>query len=92
MSRIRRREFVAGLGSAAAWPVVGRAQQPAMPVVGFLDSRAPDVSRILRGAKPSDLPVVQSNTLELVVNAATGQMLGLSLPKTLLSTADEVID
>jgi putative tryptophan/tyrosine transport system substrate-binding protein len=44
---MRRREFIVGIGSAVAWPVVARAQQPAMPVVGYLGTGSPELTAYL---------------------------------------------
>jgi putative ABC transport system substrate-binding protein len=61
-------------------------------IVDALRQAGQYVGRIIKGAKPGELPIVKADKLELVINAQTARMLGLTVPSSLLSRADEIID
>ena len=96
-----RREQIAALAERSALPAISFTRQLAM--AGLLMSYGPDIGwmyrqaggyigQILKGAKPADMPVMQSIRFELVLNLKTARRLGLTVPPTFLASVDDVIE
>jgi putative ABC transport system substrate-binding protein len=76
------RDFPDAGGLMSYWPTSG----------GFPQRAATFVDKILKGAKPADLPVEQATKFELVINVKVAKELGLTVPPSLLARADEQIE
>jgi putative ABC transport system substrate-binding protein len=79
------------ISSNRVWPAAGGLMSYGANVSDVYLRSAEMIDKILRGTKPADIPVEQPTRFELVINLKTAKALGLTIPETLLATADEVI-
>jgi putative tryptophan/tyrosine transport system substrate-binding protein len=92
MVQLAARHMVPAAYHARHYPEIGGLMSYGSNVADGLRQLGVYTGRILKGAKPADLPVVQASKFELVINAETARMLGLTVPDKLLVAADEVIE
>jgi putative ABC transport system substrate-binding protein len=80
------------VGGWGAWPQAGALFSYGPDLDVLVRQAATDVDKVLRGARPGDIPIVQPTKFELIINRRTAKVLGLTIPPSLLQRADQVIE